>query len=293
MRRAILLIFICMVISAGCLTQSPSPAEDEGIQLLTPADGFSIFDGQGHYAGIIGEETPDITIHYSMGLVTLPPGNGTLPHRLLETSEMVCVIGGEAEIHCDATTVTARDGEIVVLPMGVRQTITATGDVPLRYIDVIQPPFSAANELSGDELAAYTPGTDGGATDGMPIVIPDPRAGIEWDIGSDMMIYTLANPVLMPEKHFPIDYSIAYAEILPGGSADFNRLAGASELIYVTEGEIEVYTPAGSEIRVPAGSAAYIAPDQVKGYRNAGDTVAVILSFVDPAWTPERTVTVE
>lgn len=293
MHRAVCLILICTLISAGCLTQSPSLAEDEGIRLLNPADGFFIFDGQGHYAGIIGAETPDIIINYSMGLVSLAPGNATSPHRLLGTSEMVCLIQGEAEIHCDNTTVSARQGEIVVLPDGVLQSITSAGDAPLRYIDVIEPPFSPTAEVSGDELAAYAPGTDDAETAGVPIVIPDPREGIEWDIGSDMMIYTLANPVLMPEKNFPTDYSVAYAEILPGGSADYNGLAGASELIYVTEGEIEVYTSAGSVITVPAGSAAYIAPDQVKGYRNAGDTVAVILSFVDPAWTPDRTVTVE
>ena len=130
-------------------------------------------------------------------------------------------------------------------------------------------------------------------TDSVPIVIPDPRKGIEWDIGSDMIIYTLANPVLMPELHLPIEYSVAYAEILPGGSADSNRLIGASEVICVITGEIEVFTPEGDSIRAPAGSAVWAAPGQVKGYRNAGDVNATILSFVDPAWTPERTVTVE
>ena len=293
MHRAILLIVICIVISAGCMAEGPSPAGDEGVRLLTPDEGFSIFDGQGHYAGIIGEETPDIRMNYSMGIVTLAPGNATLPHRLAGTSEMVCLTEGEAEIRCDRTTVIARAGEIVVLPAGVLQEITSAGDLPLRYIDVIQPPFSAEIELSGDELAAYTPGADGAGADGVPIVIPDPRKGIEWDIGSDIMIYTLANPVLMPEKQFPIEYSVAYAEILPGGSADFNRLAGASELICVLEGEVEVFTPGGTVIPVPAGNAAYIAPDQVKGYRNAGVVNATLLSFVDPAWTPERTVTVE
>ena len=104
-----------------------------------------------------------------------------------------------------------------------------------------------------------------------------------------MVIYTIANPVLMPERNLPIDYSVAYAELLPGGSADYNRLAGASELIYVKTGEIEVFTPVGSVTTVPAGSAAFVAPDQVKGYRNAGEVNATLLSFVDPAWTPEMT----
>ncbi len=288
MHRAILLIFICMVISAGCLTQSPPLAENEGIRLLTPAEGFSIFDGQGHYAGIIGEETPDIAINYSMGRVALAPGNATYPHRLLGTSEFVCLLQGEVEIRCDNATVSAREGEVVLLPDGVLQSITAVGDTSVYYIDVIQPPFSPGIEVSGFGLSVCST-----RTDDVPIVIPDPREGIEWYIGSDMMLYTLANPVLMPDKNFPIEYSVAYAELLPGGSADFNRLIGASKVIYVITGEVEVFTPEGNIIRVPAGSAAYIAPDQVKGYRNAGASMASILSFVDPAWTPERTAMVE
>ncbi|WP_165077567.1 cupin domain-containing protein [Methanogenium sp. MK-MG] len=64
-------------------------------------------------------------------------------------------------------------------------------------------------------------------------------------------------------------------------------------IIYVIEGEVEAFTPDGNVVRVPAGSAAYISPDQVKGYRNAGESLATILSFVDPAWTPERSIAVE
>ncbi|KAF1074656.1 cupin domain-containing protein [Methanogenium sp. MK-MG] len=232
MHRVVCLIFISTLtlLSAGCLTESFSPAEDAGIRLITPGDGISIFDGQGRYIGLIGEETPDVTANYSLGLVTIPPGNATATHRLIETSEFVYLTGGEAEIRCDNTTVTAREGEVVILPEGVLQSIAAVGDTELHYIDVIQPPFSSAVEVSGDELAEYTSGTDGVGTDNLPIVIPDPREGIEWDIGSDMMIYTLANPVLMPEMNLPIEYSVAYAELLPGGSADYNRLIGASEL---------------------------------------------------------------
>ncbi|WP_281175267.1 hypothetical protein [Methanogenium cariaci] len=44
---------------------------------------------------------------------------------------------------------------------------------------------------------------------------------------------------------------------------------------------------------MPAGSVAWIAPDQVKGYRNTGASPATMLSVVDPAWTPERSVAVE
>ena len=287
--RAVCLGFLSILIlcSAGCITEKPSPAE-EGIQLITPDEGFSIFSGQGHYAGLIGEENPHIPANYSLGIVTLPPGHATAAHRLAGTAEMVCLTRGEAEIRCDNTTVTVREGEVVILPDGVLQSITAVGNTELQCVDVVQPPFSPAAEMSGTELAPLPP-----ATDGVPIVIPDPRDGTRWDIGSDMMIYTLANPVLMPEKNLPMDYSVAYAELLPGGSADVNQLMGASELIYVISGEIEVFTPEGCVARAPAGHAVWIAPGQEKGYRNAGAVDAAMLSFVDPAWTPERTVMVE
>ena len=292
MHRAAYIIFICTLIctfiSAGCLTQNPAPAEDAaGIWLLTSAEGFGIYDGQGYYAGFIGEETPDIAINYSMGLVTIAPGNATPPHRLLGTSEMAYLLQGVAEIHCDNVTVSVREGELVILPEGVLQSIVAVGDTGRQYINVIQPPFSYGIEIVGADLSVCTT-----KTDDVPIIIPDPRAGIEWDIGSDMMIYSLANPVLMPEFNFPIGYSLAYAELLPGGGADVGWFVGQSEVIYVIQGEIEVYTPDGTVVTVPAGSAVYIKPDQVKGYRNAGDTVAHILSFVDPAWTPERALLV-
>ena len=156
MHRAILLIFICICISAGCLTESPSLAEDEGIRLLTPAEGFAIFDGQGDYAGIIGVETPDIAINYSMGRVTLAPGNVLPPHRLLETTEMFCLLQGAAEIQCDNVTVSVQEGHVVVLPAGVLQSTAAVGNTRLQYINVIQPPYCPEIEISGADLSTCT-----------------------------------------------------------------------------------------------------------------------------------------
>lgn len=286
MHRIASLLFICILLSAGCL--SAPPQQEETVRLITPPAGFSLFDGQGTYVGIIGNETPDIPANYSMGIVTIPPGKATPPHRLIGSTEFVSLIGGEAEIRCDTRTVTVREGETVILPAGVLQSIASVGTADLRYVDAVQPPFTAGIEVSGDGLAALA-----GTTDGVPVVIPDPRAGIEWDMGSDMMIYTLANPVLMKDTALPIDYSVAYAELLPGGSIGYNRLNGSSEVIFVISGEVEVFTPEGSAIRVPAGSAAYVPPDRVKGYRNAAAANATLLSVVDPAWTLEKTEMLE
>ncbi|TAJ44073.1 cupin domain-containing protein [Methanofollis fontis] len=285
MHRIPHLFFTIMLIllSAGCISADSPKAEDTGIRLLTPADPFSIFDGQATCAEIIGKDSPGAPANYSLAIITIQAGNATPPHRLLGSTELLHVIGGEATIRCDNSTLTARMGETVILPEGALQSIAAAGDDDLRYIDVVQPPFTPAIEVPGDDLAA---------TDGRPIVIPDPGQGIEWDYGT-VMIYTLANPVLMPEMDLPIGYSLAYAELQTDGSVGYNRLNGSSEVIYVIHGEVEVFWPENGSILVPAGSAAYIPSDQVKNYRNAAESTSAILSFVDPAWTEEKTEMLE
>ncbi|WP_292520608.1 cupin domain-containing protein [Methanoculleus sp.] len=283
MHKIVLPLFVCILLSAGCLTASESPAETE-IALITPVDEISLFDGQATYAGLIGNETPQIRTNYSAGCVVIPPGNATPPHRLLGSTELVHVIAGVAEIRCDNETVTAREGETVLLPEGVLQSIASVGDVDLCYLTVTQPPFSADIEIAGDNLDALDI-----TTDGTPIVVADPHEGIEWDLESGVAVFTLINPVLMNETEIPIDYSVAYVELLPGGYLGYDGIRGSSDLLYVIEGEIEVATPGGSTIRVPAGSAAYVLPGQVKETRNTANSTTTILSFIDPAWTPEKT----
>jgi quercetin dioxygenase-like cupin family protein len=283
MHRVVLLFFAFMILSAGCLTTS-EPEAEEHISLVAPADGFPIFEGLATYIGLVGEETPEIRANYSMGRVVIPPGSATAPHRLAGTVELVHILGGEAEIRSGNASVTAREGGTVLLPEGVLQSIAATGDAELRYITVIQPPFTSAIEVLEDDPAAFDT-----ATDRAPIVVADPREGIEWDAGTGAVVYTLINPVLMPEKGIPIHYSVAYAVIQPGGYLGYDRLNGSSDLIYVIDGEVEVSTPGGEGVRVPAGSAAFIPPDVMKMTRNSADSVTTILSLVDPAWTVEKT----
>jgi mannose-6-phosphate isomerase-like protein (cupin superfamily) len=285
MHRLALLILTCIILSAGCLAANPPEApERERVQLLAPADGFPIFEGRATYMGILGDETPQIRSNYSMGHVIIPPGNATSPHRLVGTTELVYVISGAAEIRTQNGSVIAGEGATVLLPEGVRQSIASIGDADLHYITVIHPPFTSGIEVLENESAV--PGTE---TDGAPIVVPDPREGIRWDSGTGAIVYTLVNPELMPEREIPVAYSVAYAELAPGGYLGYDRLNGSSDLIYVVSGDIEVSTPEGDILRVPAGFAAYVPPDTVKMSRNAAASVTTILSIVDPAWTEEKT----
>lgn len=283
MHRIVLLLFAGVLLSAGCLTASQPPVE-EGIVLITPADESPLFGGPATYAGLIGEWTPRIQTNYSLVHVVIPPGNATPPHRLIGAVELVYVLGGTAEVRCDNETVTAHEGESVLLPEGVLQSIGSIGDADLRYLSVVQPPFTPDIEISGDDLAALST-----ATDKKPIVAANSQAGIEWNLDSGATVYSLLNPVPMNETEIPIDYSVAYAELLPDGYLGYDGICGSSDLLYVIEGEIQVATRDGTAIRVPAGSAVYIPPDVVKETWNIAGSATRLLSFIDPAWTPEKT----
>ncbi|MDI6866691.1 cupin domain-containing protein [Methanoculleus sp.] len=283
MYRIVILILAFILLSSGCIATDKPPME-AGVSLIAPSDPVSIFDGQATYTGIIGEETPQIQTNYSMGLVVIAPGNATPPHRLINATELVYVLDGEAKICCENETLEVREGETILLPEGMLQSIAQAGETDLRYITVIQPPFTPAVEILGD-----APGAIDGVTDRALLVVADPREGTEWSLETGVAVHTLINPVLMNMTETPIDYSIAYVELLPGGYLRYDGILGSSDLLYVIDGEIEVSTPLGETIRVSPGSAAHIRPDQVKETRNTADSTTRILSLIDPAWTPEKT----
>ncbi|MDD1678602.1 MAG: AraC family ligand binding domain-containing protein [Methanomicrobiales archaeon] len=277
-----LLFISLLLVSAGCTSSTPEKSDSTGQVLISPSPPFPIFEGLGQYAYIIENDSP-LGLNYSLGYVTLTPGNATPPHLLLGTSELVYVIGGTARIRSDNETIPLNAGELALLREGALQSIDAVGPAELRYLSVNQPPYRGEIDIRGEDLAAV-PALSGGS----PIVVRNPAEGIEWDYHTGTLIYTLVNPMLMPEKDIPINYSVAYAEILPGGHVAKNRLIGLSELIYVIESEIVITSPGGEELRVPAGSAGFVPMNTVKEYTNPGTVNAKILSFTDPAWQPEK-----
>ncbi|HZD43429.1 MAG TPA: cupin domain-containing protein, partial [Methanomicrobiales archaeon] len=216
MHRIALLLFTCMLLTAGCLSSTSTQAQTEGIQLISPAAEKPIFDGQAAYFGLIGDETPQINANYSTGEVVIHPGNGTTPHHLVGTTELVYILSGEAEISLENESILAGEGETILLPQNVKQSITAAGDADLHYITVIEPPFTSTIEIHENESAPSSK-----ATNRTPIVVPNPQAGIEWNSETGVTVYTLINPELMPEREIPINYSIAYAEYIPGGHLGF------------------------------------------------------------------------
>jgi mannose-6-phosphate isomerase-like protein (cupin superfamily) len=277
-----LAILLFILLFTGCTSSVPEKSPVPALVLLEPAAPFAIFEGQGQYAYVVENDSP-LGLNFSLGDVRLSPGNATPPHRLLGTSELIYVMEGTARIQSDNETLTLNTGELALLREGVLQSIDAAGTGDLHYLSANEPPYRGEIDIRGADLANVS-APYGGA----PIVMRNPSEGIEWDYQTGTLIYTLVNPVLMPEKHIPINYSVAYAEILPGGHVAKNRLNGLNELIYVVEGEIRIISPEAGELRVPSGSAGYVPAGMVKEYSNPGMVNAKILSFTDPAWQPGK-----
>lgn len=282
MRNVLVILLIPLLLSAGCLTSVPGESAPAKMVLVTPSSPFPVFEGQGEYTYLVRNDSP-LSLDFSLGSVRLTPGNATPPHRLMGTSELVYVIGGSAQIRSDDEMIVLQAGELALLREGVLQSIEAVGPGELRYLSANQPPYRGEIDIRGDALANVSV-----PAGGAPVVVRNPSEGIEWDYHTGTLIYTLVNPVLMPEKDLHLNYSLAFAEGQPGGHVARNRLIGLSELIYVIEGEIVITSSDGTQLRVPAGSAGFVPSGMVKQYDNPGMVNAKILSFTDPAWQPEK-----
>jgi len=78
----------------------------------------------------------------SIARARVPPGVTTRWHRLSEIIERYVVLAGEgrAEIG-DAAPATVQPGDVVLIPAGVRQRITATGASDLVFLAICTPRF--------------------------------------------------------------------------------------------------------------------------------------------------------
>jgi mannose-6-phosphate isomerase-like protein (cupin superfamily) len=234
-----------------------------------------------------------VSSNFSLGLVTIPPGKGTPPHRLMNTSEMIFVTGGTALIKTPGSVTEVHAGDAVLIREGTLQSVYNNKSGDLVYLTSTEPVYNPENEILGSEVSGDAPNDENyssGSTGG--IIVTDVSEGIEWDYETGTLIYSIFNPSLMADRYpcLPINYSLAYAELIPGGRIDENTLYGASELIYVVNGSICLNSSKGEEMCAEEGQAVYVPAGYPKSYHNSGDENAVILSYVDPSWRPEAAV---
>jgi mannose-6-phosphate isomerase-like protein (cupin superfamily) len=79
-----------------------------------------------------------------MGMSVVPPQSQSNPHLHLEQEECFFVYEGEGAIEVNGTSTSVRPGSLVVAAPGEIHRLRNTGNVDLRVLCVVVPPFAQA-----------------------------------------------------------------------------------------------------------------------------------------------------
>ena len=82
----------------------------------------------------------------SIAHAIVPKGESTLPHRLLESTELYYILKGTGSIQIDGETSPVRPGQIVLIPPGAVQNISNTGTCDLIFLCIVSPKWQARDE---------------------------------------------------------------------------------------------------------------------------------------------------
>lgn len=86
---------------------------------------------------------------YSLAYATLDPGTASLPHRLTDSSETYIILEGTGRAFIDGTAYDLETGDVLVIPASAEQFIRNEGAGVLRFLCIVDPPWSEIQEKVG------------------------------------------------------------------------------------------------------------------------------------------------
>ena len=89
-------------------------------------------------------------VRYSLAVARLDPGRATFPHRLTGESEAYYVLEGRGRLHVGADARELAPGEVALVPAGAEQWIESLGPAPLRFLNIVDPPWCAEHDVRTD-----------------------------------------------------------------------------------------------------------------------------------------------
>jgi mannose-6-phosphate isomerase-like protein (cupin superfamily) len=95
---------------------------------------------------VLHPKNDGIALGYSLAHAELPPGQASLPHRLLQRSETYILLEGQGEAFIDGQSYHLSAGEVLYIPPAAEQYIRNTGSGPLRFLCIVDPPWSKETE---------------------------------------------------------------------------------------------------------------------------------------------------
>lgn len=87
-----------------------------------------------------------LPINYSLAQAQLAPGDSSYPHVLMQQSELYIFLQGTAQVFVGEEETTAKAGEIVWIPPGVKQWVQNTGINDLVFFCIVDPPWQKEDE---------------------------------------------------------------------------------------------------------------------------------------------------
>ncbi len=95
---------------------------------------------------VLHPKNDPLQLPYSLAVARVEPGKQTYRHRLRET-EIYYILSGTGHMHIDEESRKVAADEAVVIPSGAVQWIENIGAEELRFIAIVNPPWSE----EGDE----------------------------------------------------------------------------------------------------------------------------------------------
>lgn len=83
----------------------------------------------------------------SIAHAIVPPGESTLPHVLVYSTELYYILSGTGEMYIGDDHAPVHAGQIVLIPPGSRQCIGNTGNGNLVFLCIVTPKWQADDEI--------------------------------------------------------------------------------------------------------------------------------------------------
>ena len=299
-----LLVLLALALgAAGCTGEQPDPVVPSvspetsvttptvfSLETLTPVD---IFEKTQYYQLFNQENQREegiiFPVTYDLGIVRVAPGGYTSEHKVVNRSEIIYVIEGEASVSVEMVCKGLLPGEAIYIPQDAVQSVSNTGSDDLVYLSAMSPPYTE----EADILISDGPGACAKyAAPGPFVLVRDINHTEANESIANGQIYI--NPIMNPDNVFADtgyqlenNFSLTYVMLPPGTAMDPHYLAGTTEVDYVISGTA-VTTASGTEYETGPGDLIYIPPELPRYAGNKGSEPVEYITVCDPMWKTEN-----
>ncbi len=99
-----------------------------------------------HLRELLHPKSCDAETLFSLAHAYLKVGEKSLSHRLKNSSETYFILEGTGEITIEGETFSISKNDTAFVPPNAYQWVRNTGNVPLSFLCIVSPPWSAENE---------------------------------------------------------------------------------------------------------------------------------------------------